>query len=206
MDPFTQDKLVDLPSESIFSFIKTKYVYAFSGSDFFQHCYTHGYIYNPLTRSALQEDVKIRLYKWWRMYEGRTNNLIASQEYAVTPGTVITDAVSQLEALHHICIQPSWLLQLSEIDVMSIFSRYHHNMHIYGPHVPYMSRRAEENSFTIDDPGPSLMVLGKEMLTMIREEQAPSFYVCNLVLILSEFCPNLSACLPHWVRDAAADG
>jgi hypothetical protein len=202
-DPFTMENLVDLPRRSIFSFVENRDgrndIYAFSGPDFFTYVYYHGNTINPLTRSAIDYEIINRLYTWATMH----NCCRRTDQVAATPTTVITYAVSELERLHNICIQPDWLLQLDEMHIMGIFSQYHRTLQVYGPNVPYMNRQAEEDSFEADNPGPSQMALGREMVAMIHAEQAPSFYVCNLVLVLATYSDLLNASLPEWVRDAA---
>ena len=202
-DPFTMDSLTDLPLRNVFSFVERhdgrNDIYAFSGLEFFTYVYFHGNTTNPLTRAAIDHDTINRLYTWATM-----NNCSRPPEPVVeTPTTVITYAVSELERLHNICIQPDWLLQLDEMQIMGIFSQYHQNLLAYGPNVPFMNRQAEEDSFEADNPGPSQMALGREMITMIHTEQPPSFYICNLVLVLATYSDLLNASLPEWVRDAA---
>jgi hypothetical protein len=201
-DPFTMEPVANLPRTSIFSFQEIDNVYAFSGMEFFTYVYEHHCITNPLTRRLLDTDVLDRLYTWSKHIKSICANYEVSPVLD-TPTTTITYAVSELERLHYICIQPSWLLRLDEMEIMGIFSAYHRNMMVYGPNVPYMDRLAEENSFEADNPGPSQIALGREMITMIHTEQATSFYVCNLVLILATYIPDLQASLPDWVHDAA---
>lgn len=210
-DPFTMESLSDYISttsrDAIFSFWENGKVYAFLGVEFYKYVFVHCYNTNPLTRLDIEETTKERLYEWWlaRRATQTQNGHIApiDPNQNQTPSTILTDVSSHLETGHNICIQPGWLLQLSEMDIMGVFSRYHQRMLEFGPHVPYMDRRAEEDAFVADDPGPSQIALGLEILHMLRCEQGPSFYVCNLIVVLSHFCPGLSASLPDWVRDAA---
>jgi hypothetical protein len=171
--------------------------------ELFRYVYDHGYNVNPLTRVTIKDNVKSRLYNWWMFVKDNNMNLPFTQLELNTPVATITYAVSELERLHGIYIQPLWLLRLDEMDILGIFGMYHQNMLNYGPNVPYMDRQTEEDSFEADNPGPSQMALGKEMIKMIQSEQAPSFYVCNMVITLAEYCQELKSTLPDWVLDAA---
>ena len=200
-DPFTMENVADLPLDSMFSFRGTRdEIYTFSGAEFLTYVYYHGNRTNPLTRERLDDGVITRLHAWavlhdcWKRVDEPAHD---------TPTTVLTFAVAELERIHGICIHPAWLLELDEMHVVSIFSQYHLRLQAYGPNVVYLDRQAEIDSFEADNPGPSQIALGREMITMIQAEEPTSFYVCNLVLVLANFCPDLRASLPEWVRDAA---
>jgi hypothetical protein len=203
-DPFTMEDVANLAQDTVFSFRGSREeIYAFSGAEFLTYVYYHGNRTNPLTREPLDDGIITRLHAWAVLCDCWTR--VDRPPHALdTPTTVLTFAVAELERIHSICVHPAWLLELDEMHVVSIFSQYHMRMQEFGPNVVYMDRQAEIDSFEADNPGPSQMTLGREMITMVQAEEPTSFYVCNLMLVLANFCPDLRASLPAWVHDAAS--
>lgn len=207
-DPFTLEAITDLRPGDMFSFWDgNAHVYAFSGPAFFDYVFLHDNIVNPLTRQALHHNIIDRLYRWNSMY--RHTSIQQNQEVAPTemqtPSILFTDVVSRLESKHNICLQPQWFLELNEVDIMCIFGQFHRFIRdTSSTNLAYMDNDVEIAAFTSGDPAPSQVALAKEMIFMIEHEDSPSYYICNLMIMLATFSNSIHLSLGEWVYDAAA--
>lgn len=204
VDPFTMEALNDLPMSSVFSFWQKSgakwRIFAFSGPEFHDYCFTHHQYDNPLTREPIPFGVRDRLDTWYRRHIGvvarptfnpRDPRLVRPYD---SPNVAFTDFVSVMETRHHISIQPMWLLDLTHADIMRIFTEYHETV------------RSSYMNLEVDIPGnmtTTQFALAREMMALVRGETAPSVYVCTLAVAIANQCLPLSESLPDWVFDAA---
>lgn len=113
-----------------------------------------------------------------------------------TIGLAFTNVATRLSELHHITLQPQWMTDLTNEDIVGIYTRFHT---ICFPHETYHMRLPSNHQ-----SHPSLgYVLARSMMQVICDEASPSFYVCALAVAASDFCKPFRDSLDAWVFDAS---
>lgn len=206
VDPFTLEALDDLPPESVFSYwenVGLKWrVYAFSGKEFYDYVYIHGNNTNPLTRNPIRPSVFTRLSKWHTITCVKPPSKEREQEQAQTPSVAFTEVASELYHRHHINVEPQWLTSISETGIMQIYDQYHRTVDPVSPSAPFMDDETIIEMYDDMDLRGCRMTFAKDMLTLIRQEASPSFFVCALMCAIANASSHVRNSLPEWIYDA----
>jgi hypothetical protein len=209
VDPFTLEALDDLPPDSVFSYwenVGLKWrVYAFSGKEFYDYVYTHGHNTNPLTRNPIRPSVFTRLSKWHAFQRTPTHSndsTVEEAEQSHSPSVTFTEVASELYHRHHINIEPQWLTNISDVGIMQIYDQYHRTVDPVSPSAPFMDDETINEMYDDMDLRGCRMTFAKDMLSLIRQEASPSFFVCALMCAIANASSHVRNSLPEWIYDA----
>jgi hypothetical protein len=192
-DPFTLEEITDILHSERFRFRDKGHIFVFHGPSFYEHVFMHRKSMNPLTLRPLTHTVCKLL---WHAHGIQW--AIPVEEYVDTPTAVFASVTIELEQRHGIFIQPEWLHRLDIIDIMGIFTLFHHIIKNSDCH--YMSRDVEQNAF-MQGMKQLQLALAHQMLDIITSENPPSYYVCCLIVTLSRYIPELNESVPEWIHD-----
>lgn len=190
-DPFTLESISEIPSNELFQYIDTNYLYQFRIQEFYHHCNTNG-PYNPLNRHPIPESILKKLKE--RLSNRALKNFNNPWE---TPTQAFLDVLYLFEK-EGFYTKLDWFMNLSTTHVFNLFILLHIFMTEY-----------DLNLFDIYNLDPvlhdhqtdtALLLLATEMKKLVELEHSMKFlFLCSFFLILASVDPRIKRQLPDWI-------
>lgn len=193
-DPFTLDALDELPPEHVFTYTDAHgATYGFCAPELHYAVRTLG-PFNPYTR----EDIPIPdLFRLEQLMRTLPKKVMPSREASWrTAGDAFTTVADVYDHKGFI-LQVDWLCALTQSQVLHVFYQFH--MLVRAP-VAMMDLHVLDEPIRMRNLLLSHYALAKEMLQIAETDHPMQFYfLCNLMLALSEVSRPLRRSLPEWV-------
>jgi len=200
VDPFTLEKLVDIPKEELFSYTnKNKQTYTFSAQEFHHHLLTNG-LFNPLNRevicSATYDRLKLQL-----QLQLEKDKKVVIKDFSNpwnTPTQAFLDVLYDYEKFG-IYTKIEWFTQLSFDQIINIFILY--NTFLCNYELGFFNIEVLTESFNKkNDKDIALIVLAKEMKQLINiDNPMKFFFICSFFFILATIEKRVADGLPSWI-------
>jgi len=196
VDPFTLEKLIDIPKEELFSYTnKNKQTYTFSAQEFYHHLRTNG-LFNPLNRedicNATYNQLKLQLEREKQVFVKDFSNPWN------TPTQAFLDVLYDYEKFG-IYTKIEWFTQLSFDQIINIFILYETFLCNY--ELGFFNIEVLAESFNKkNDKDIALIILAKEMKQLINiDNPMKFFFICCFFFILASIEKRVADGLPSWI-------